>query len=74
LRLADAIAFFEAISECEQKRDDSPLVIWIDSKNIEANTLRFARFIKQTVTLSLLQRGGNCVFVELLQFRHGGRV
>src|SRR5258705_10392492 len=71
LRLADAIRFFEAIGECEQKRDNSPLVIGIDSKNIETDTLRFAGFVKQTVPLSLLQRGGNSVFVELFQFGHG---
>ena len=52
LRLAYAIRFFEAIGECEQKRDDGSLVIGIDSKNIETDTLRFARFVKQTVPLS----------------------
>src|SRR3954466_11403355 len=31
LRLADAIRFFEPISECEQERDNSPLIIGIDS-------------------------------------------
>src|SRR5262245_25025873 len=71
LRLADAVPFFEAICEREQKRDDVPLVIGIDSKNIEANALRFARLVEQTVALSLLQRGGNGIFVELFQFGHG---
>src|SRR5438477_746808 len=55
LRLADAICFFEAIGECEQKRDDGSLVIGIDSKNVEADALCFAGFVQQAVALSLLQ-------------------
>ena len=48
LRLADAVRFFETIGECEQKRDDGSLVIWIDCKNVETDTLRFAGFVEQT--------------------------
>src|SRR5262249_29533056 len=62
LRLTDAIRFFEAIGECEQKHYDGPLVIGIDSENIQTDTLRFAGFVEQAVALSLLQRGGNGVF------------
>ena len=46
LRLAHAISLFEAIGECEQERNNSSLVIRIDSKNVEANALRFARFVE----------------------------
>jgi len=71
LRLADAIPFFEAIGEREQKHDDGPLIVGIDSKDVEANALRFAGFVEQAVTLSFLQRGGNGVFVELFQIGNG---
>ena len=74
LRLANPIRFFEAIGEREQKRDYGSLVIRIDSKDVETDAFRFAGFVQQAVALSLLQRGGNGVFVELFQFGHGGSV
>src|SRR5438093_5750158 len=40
-------------------------------ENIEADALRFARFVEQTVALSFFERRRNCVFVERFQFAHG---
>ena len=47
MRFADAIAFVETIGQRKQKHDDGLLVIGIDGKNIEANALRFFRFVEQ---------------------------
>ena len=46
------------------------LIFRIDLEYIETNTLGFARFVEQTVTLRLFQRGGDCIFVQSFQFAH----
>ena len=74
MRFADAVAFVETIGQREQKHDDGLLVVGIDGKNIEANALRFSRFVEQAVALSLFQCCGNRVFVESFQLGHGDNV
>jgi hypothetical protein len=64
LRIADAVTFFETIGQCEQERDNCLLIFRINVENVEADALRFARFVEQTVTLGLFERRRDCVCVE----------
>src|SRR5690349_11718642 len=56
LGIADPIALAEAVGDREQEGNQGRLIFRIRMKNIEANALRFARFVQQSIAFSLFQR------------------
>src|SRR6185503_10692547 len=61
----------ELIGDAEQQRDQRFLISGIDLEHVEADTLRRRRIIEQTITLRLLQRGGNAFASDRLEMHRG---
>ena len=56
LGVADTVPLGESIGHGKKQNDDGLLIVWIRLQHIEANAFRFRRLVKQTVSVSLLQR------------------
>jgi len=70
LRVADAIASAESVGQRQQENHQRLLMVRLRPEHVQADALRLRRFIEQAITRRFLQRRGNGLRGEGLEFKH----
>ncbi|PYJ87640.1 MAG: hypothetical protein DME22_00850 [Verrucomicrobia bacterium] len=71
LSVADTVAFAEPVGQRQQQDDQRLLIFRVGSQHVQADALRFGRFVEQSVTRRLVQRRRNRLSGKRFELKHG---
>ena len=71
LSVADTVPFAEPVGQRQQQDDQRLLIFRVGSQHVQADALRFRRFVEQSVTRRLVQRRRNRLSGKWLDLTHG---